>query len=62
MPLATFTILGSVDAYDGASSNANTWNATLNCTATGFNIIPIFIVIICVFVVIGFAATYKGFS
>lgn len=48
--------------WDMDSPNAQSWNATLNCSATmGVNIIPIFIVIIVGAIAIGFLATSKGF-
>jgi len=46
MPLAAFTLLGSVDNYEGASSNANTWNATLNGTNTVYGIHPIIMIVV----------------
>ena len=62
MPLGIFTIVGSVDSYENASQNAVTWNATLNGSATGFIIVPIFVIVIIVFVSLGFVATRMGFS
>jgi len=48
--------------WDMDSPNAQSWNATLNTTATfGINIIPIFIVIIVLAIAIGFMATARGF-
>jgi len=44
------------------SPNAVLWNATLNGTATGFDIIPIFIVVIIVFLILGFEAVARGFE
>jgi hypothetical protein len=46
MPLAVFTIVGSVDNYEDASSNAVTWNATLNGTNSIYGIHPIIIIVI----------------
>ena len=48
--------------WDMTSPNAQAWNATLNCSATaGFNIIPIFIMVIVGAIVLGFMATARGF-
>ena len=48
--------------WDMDSPNAQSWNATLNTTATfGINIIPMLIIIIVAFVCIGIAATSRGF-
>jgi len=44
------------------SPNAIAWNATLNGTATGFDIIPIFIIVIVVFLILGFSAAARGFE
>ena len=43
------------------SDNAQTWNATLNGTATGFSLIPTFIVVVVLMIAIGFIATRIGF-
>lgn len=48
--------------WNMTSSNAVTWNATLNTSATGFDVIPIFIIVILVFVGLGCLATLKGFG
>lgn len=50
MPLAVFTILGSVDNYENASPNAYTWNATLNGTNTISGIHPVIIIVIVIIV------------
>ena len=44
------------------SSNAITWNATLNTSATGFDVIPLFLVVILVFIGLGCVATLRGFG
>jgi len=44
------------------SPNAIAWNATLNGTATGFDIIPIFIIVIVIFLILGFNASARGFE
>lgn len=62
MPLGIFSIVGSVDSYQNASSNAVTWNATLNGSATSFSVIPIFVILIAGFLILGIMATYKGYS
>jgi len=44
------------------SSNAMSWNATLNASATfGFNIIPILVIIIIGMMILGLVATMRGF-
>ena len=49
--------------WDMESPNAASWNATLNCSATaGFNVIPIFLIIIGVAAIGGMLATYRGFG
>ena len=44
------------------SPNACTMNATLNGSLTGFNVIPIFVVVIVACVMAGILATYRGYS
>jgi len=45
------------------SSNAQAWNATLNCTSTfGFNIIPVLMLVIVGFVILGVVSTFRGFG
>jgi len=61
IPLGTFTILGSVDNYEGASSNAVTWNATLNGSCTAFDVVPIFIVVIAGALILCIMATTRAF-
>ena len=44
------------------SPNARTWNATLNASATfGISIIPLLLVAIVGFMVIGVMSSYRGF-
>jgi len=43
------------------SDNAVSWNATLNGSATGFSMIPVFIVVIVGAIFLGILATYRGF-
>jgi len=44
------------------SSNAQTWNATLNTSLTGgVNIIPVLIIIVFVCAITGIMATSRGF-
>ena len=48
--------------WDMDSPNAQSWNATLNASATfGINIIPLFIIIIVLAIGVGFMATARGF-
>ena len=48
--------------WDMDSPNAQSWNATLNTTATfGVNIIPMIIIIIVVAFVLGVMCTVRGF-
>lgn len=44
------------------SPNAQAWNATLNTTATGFSVYPIFIIIIVSAVILGLVSTRLGFG
>jgi len=44
------------------SPNAVAWNATLNGTATAFNVIPLFMIIIAVFAIIGYMASVRGYG
>ena len=44
------------------SPNAISWNATLNTSATGFQVIPIFIVVIILAIGIGILATVRGYN
>ena len=60
-PFAVFHITGSVDSYPNASQNAFIWNATLNGSATFFDIGPVFIAIILLAVVMLFYCTRRGF-
>ena len=48
--------------WDMTSPNAVSWNATLNGTATGFSVIPVFLVIIFGMVIVGLMATARGFG
>ena len=48
--------------WDMSSPNAMSWNATLNGTATGFGMTPIFVVIVLMMVVLGLVATTRGFG
>jgi hypothetical protein len=47
--------------WDMDSPNAQAWNATLNASATGFNVIPIFILVIVAVLLLGIVATRAGF-
>ena len=48
--------------WDMDSPNAQSWNATLNTTATfGINIIPILIMVIVLAIGVGWVATMRGF-
>jgi hypothetical protein len=47
--------------WDMDSPNAQAWNATLNASATGFNVIPIFILVIVAALLLGTIATRAGF-
>jgi len=48
--------------WDMDSPNAQSWNATLNTSATfGVNIIPMLIIVIIVAIVLGVTATKRGF-
>jgi len=48
--------------WDMDSPNAQSWNATLNTSATfGVNIIPILIIIIVGAIALGVVATQRGF-
>lgn len=48
--------------WDMTSPNAQTWNATLNASATfGINIIPLLIIIIVVCILVFIVAGFKGF-
>lgn len=48
--------------WDMTSPNAAAWNATLNCSATGFSVMPIFLIIIVIAAIGGIMATYRGFG
>jgi len=48
--------------WDMDSPNACAWNATLNASATGFSVIPIFLAVIVLCVAIGSLGTAKGFG
>jgi len=48
--------------WDMTSPNAMAWNATLNTTASfGFNVIPIFVIIIIAALMLSFVGTLRGF-
>ena len=58
----TIVLFQTEAMWDMTSPNAQSWNATLNATATfGFNVIPIFIIIIAFCVIVGIMATSRGF-
>ena len=48
--------------WEMESPNACTMNATLNGSLTGFNIIPIIIMVIVICIVAGISATFRGYS
>jgi len=60
MPIVLF----QTEALWGMDSpNAQSWNATLNASATfGFNIIPLLIIVIVLFIILGTMATFRGYG
>lgn len=57
----TIVMFQSQEMWGMTSSNAQTWNATLNGSATCFNVIPLFVLVIVVMVILGFVSTRIGF-
>jgi len=59
----TIVLFQTEAMWDMDSPNAQSWNATLNGSATsGISIIPVFIVIIGSFIILGIVSTRIGFG
>ncbi|HDO19752.1 MAG TPA: hypothetical protein ENG74_03400 [Thermoplasmatales archaeon] len=60
--IGVVTLYETKELWHMESPNAVTWNATLNGTLTGFNMVPLLIVVAVIAIALSLIATFRGFG